>query len=83
MKSETPLNLSRVEIAVLRELATGRHKKVVGVLATNSARHGLARLVMAGYVLATTPNPPETIFEITDTGRAALAALRRRFPARP
>jgi hypothetical protein len=81
MKSETPLSLSRVEIAVLRELATGRQKKVVGVLAPT--RYGLARLVIAGYVLATRPNPPETIFEITDAGRAALAALRRRIHARP
>jgi hypothetical protein len=54
MKSETPLNLSRAEIAVLRELATGRPKKVIGALATNSTRHGLARLVMAGYVSAST-----------------------------
>jgi hypothetical protein len=83
MKSETRLDLSKAEIGLLRELATGRPKKVIGALATKSKRHGLARLVMAGYVLATTPNPPETIFEITDIGCAALAALGRRIHARP
>ncbi len=71
-----PVNLSKGEIGLLRELANGHARRVVGELPTKSPRHGLARLVKEGYVLATTTNPPETIFEITDAGRAALEAVR-------
>jgi hypothetical protein len=62
--------LTTDEISLLRQL-----EKKDRTISGNKSRHGLRRLIDAGYVVEQSLNVSDTIYSITEAGLAALAAV--------
>ena len=68
------IELTGDELRLLRELRDSPQGRTIS---GNNSRGGLDRLVAAGYVKATAVSIDSVLYEITQTGLAALAQAER------